>query len=155
MPVQNAPNQPIASAPAVGKRPTPSSHLRVARPCRDLEVARRFWVDGLGLSTLWRSPPASQTEGGHELLMVGWPGAAWHVELVHVGGDETMPNPTEEDLLVLYVDGQIDPASVESLVQAGGRRVSHSNEYWNKWGVTIADPDGYLLVLCMRAWENQ
>jgi catechol 2,3-dioxygenase-like lactoylglutathione lyase family enzyme len=155
MTVQNVPQRPIIASSPVGKRPTPTSHLRIARPCRDLEVARRFWVDGLGLSTLWRSPPASQTEGGHELLMVGWPGAAWHVELVQILENEMKPTPSEEDLLVLYVDGQIDSALVESLVQAGGRRVSHSNEYWNKWGVTIADMDGYLLVLCMRAWENQ
>ncbi|MGV9639711.1 hypothetical protein [Streptomyces sp. NPDC003514] len=29
-----------------------------------------------------------------------------------------------------------------------------SNPYWNKWGVTVEDPDGYRLVLCTRAWPN-
>jgi hypothetical protein len=28
------------------------------------------------------------------------------------------------------------------------------NPYWNEWGVTIEDPDGYRLVLCRRAWSN-
>lgn len=154
MSVENVLSETLTSSHTVGKRPTPASHMRIARPCRDLELASQFWVDGLGLSILWRSPPASETEGGHELLIVGWPGAAWHLELVHVLEVEMMPTPTEEDLLVLYVDGQIDSALVKNLVKAGGRKVLHKNEYWNKWGVTIADSDGYLLVLCVRAWEN-
>ena len=32
-------------------RPTPASHLRVARPSRDLEAAERFWAWGLVLSS--------------------------------------------------------------------------------------------------------
>lgn len=145
---------PVASTPGTGKFPAPSSHLRIARPCRDIEIAQKFWVAGLGLKVLWRSPPPSETEGGHELLMLGWPGASWHLELVHVDEQEAFPTPTEEDLIVLYLDGQIDPEAIEKLLQAGGRRVTHANEYWNKWGVIIADPDGYQLVLCTRAWEN-
>jgi hypothetical protein len=87
--------------------------------------------------------------------MLGWPGAAWHLEIVHDPHGETPPAPTEEDLLVLYLDGQVDSTVVEKLVQAGGRRVTHKNEYWEKWGVTVADPDGYLLVLCTRPWKNE
>jgi hypothetical protein len=89
--------------------------------------------------------------------MLGWPGAAWHLELVLVdknGDGSDLPTPTEEDLLVIYVDGSIDSAVVERLIQAGGERVKHPNVYWEKWGVTIRDPDGYLLVLCQRGWGN-
>ena len=28
------------------------------------------------------------------------------------------------------------------------------NPYWNEWGVTVEDPDGYRLVLCTRGWSN-
>ena len=76
-----------------------ASHPRVARPSHDLQASERFWVDRLGLDVLLRAD--SSAEGGHALLMVGWPDAAWHLELVGDPEDETPATPTEEDLLVL------------------------------------------------------
>ena len=128
----------------------PGSHLRIARPSRDLGAAERFWVDGLGLEVLFRTDETA--EGEHALLMVGWPGAAWHLELVGDPGGETLAAPTEEDLLVLYVDGDVDEELVGRLTGAGGTRVAARNPYWDRWGVTIADPDGYRLVLSTRSW---
>jgi catechol 2,3-dioxygenase-like lactoylglutathione lyase family enzyme len=137
-------------------RPQPDSHLRVARPSRDLQAAERFWVGGLGLSVLYRA--GSSAEGGHPPptspfpLHGGWPGAAWHLELV---GDPAAPaTPAEEDLLVLYLDGEADKDLVRRLIQAGGTRVPARNPYWDRWGVTIADPDGYRLVLSSRSWPD-
>jgi catechol 2,3-dioxygenase-like lactoylglutathione lyase family enzyme len=146
----------IATTPGTGRLPSATSHIRIARPCRDFNAAERFYVTGLGLKVLWRSGPAHEVEGGHELLMLGWPGAAWHLELVLVADGEVAiaPRPTEEDLLVIYVDGSIEPGVVERLVENGGERVRHSNDYWEKWGVTVRDPDGYLLVLSQRGWIN-
>jgi catechol 2,3-dioxygenase-like lactoylglutathione lyase family enzyme len=95
--------------------PGPASHLRLARPSSDLAAADRFWVDGLGLEVLWRS---DGEHDGHALLMVGWPSAAWHLELVH--DPVVRPMPTEEDLLVLYLDGPVDDDVVQRLVDAGG-----------------------------------
>ena len=131
-------------------QPGPASHLRLARPSCDLRAAERFWVDGLGLEVLFRLDDSA--EGGHALLMVGWPGAAWHLELVGDPGGETPPAPTEEDLLVLYLDGPVDGDVVSRLIDAGGTRVQARNPYWEEWGVTIADPDGYRLVLSTRSW---
>jgi catechol 2,3-dioxygenase-like lactoylglutathione lyase family enzyme len=131
-------------------RPLPASHLRIARPCRDLRASERFWVDGLGLDVLFRTGPGA--EGGHALLMAGWPGAAWHLELVADPHGETPAAPTEEDLLVLYLEGEVDPGLVSRLVEAGGVRVASRNPYWDDGGVTIADPDGYRLVLTSRSW---
>jgi hypothetical protein len=96
---------------------------------------------------------ADSAEGGHALLMVGWPGAAWHLELVGDPDGETPPAATEEDLLVLYLDGPVDEAVVAQLIAAGGRRVPARNPYWDEWGVTIVDPDGYRLVLSSRSWS--
>ncbi|KAH1914645.1 hypothetical protein KXV25_002543 [Aspergillus fumigatus] len=152
-----SPQAPQGTPPeGTGRHPSATSHIRIARPCRDFTAAERFYVDGLGLKGLWRSGPAHEVEGGHELLMLGWPGAAWHLELVLMHGNDeaNAPKPTEEDLLVIYVDGAIEPGVVERLVENGGTRVQHPNEYWEKWGVTIKDPDGYLLVLCQRGWTN-
>ncbi len=126
-------------------------HLRIARPSRDLAAAERFWVGGLGLDVLWRSSAAEP--GEHDLLMVGWPGARWHLELVGGPAPATQPNPTDEDRLVLYLDGPVDAGLVRELERAGGTRVS-AGPYWDRWGVTVADPDGYRLVLSTRGWSN-
>jgi catechol 2,3-dioxygenase-like lactoylglutathione lyase family enzyme len=130
--------------------PGPGSHVRIARPSRDLRAAEHFWVDGLGLDVLVRLDESA--EGEHALLMVGWPGAAWHLELVGDPGGETPPAPTEEDLLVLYLDRAVDESIVQRLIDAGGTRVRARNPYWDQSGVTIADPDGYRLVLSSRSW---
>ncbi|MGA8988101.1 VOC family protein [Aeromicrobium sp.] len=125
--------------------------IRLARPSRDLDAAHRFWVQGLGLQVLWQS--GADTEGGHALLMVGAPGAAWHLELVDdpLAQDESRPGP--EDLLVLYLGAQFSPLLIDRLVEHGGKRVTSRNPYWERWGATIVDPDGYLLVLSHRTWD--
>ena len=131
-------------------KPLATSQLRIARPSRDLRAAERFWVEGLGLQVLYRADESA--EGGHSLLMVGWPGAAWHLELVGDPDGATPAAPTEEDLLVLYLGGEVDDDVIGHLVDAGGRRVAARNPYWDQWGVTVADPDGYRLVLSSLSW---
>src|ERR1700751_2769935 len=100
----------------------PTSHLRIARPSRDLRMSERFWVEGLGLEVLFGAD--SSAEGGHALLMVGWPDAAWHLELVSDPRGETPAAPTEEDLLVLYLNGEVDAGVVSRLADAGGTQVA-------------------------------
>jgi len=131
-------------------QPSPASHLRIARPSHDLRASERFWAGGLGLEVLFRADASA--EGGHALLMLGWRDAAWHLELVSDPGGETPAAPTEEDLLVLYLDGEVGPDVVRRLIDAGGTRVPARNPYWDHGGVTIADPDGYRLVLTSRSW---
>jgi catechol 2,3-dioxygenase-like lactoylglutathione lyase family enzyme len=147
---------PITVSDGSGMAPSASTHIRIARPSRDLAAAERFYVQGLGLKVLFRH---TFEEGGHEhsILMLGYPKAAWHLELVHAPGDADFPvaAPTEEDLLVLYLDGKVDAAVVDQLREKGGKKVKARNAYWEECGVTVADPDGYRVVLTVRAWENE
>ncbi|ATL82923.1 VOC family protein [Streptomyces malaysiensis subsp. malaysiensis] len=129
------------------------SHIRIARPSRDLAAAERFWCAGLGLSVVYRAEGGDRP-GEHDLLMVGWPDASWHLELVHEAAHPVEPRPAEEDLLVIYLDEAVPEELVTRLTQHGGTRVASPNPYWNEWGVTIEDPDGYRLVLCRRGWSN-
>jgi hypothetical protein len=46
----------------------------------------------------------------------------------------------------------VDDALVARLLAHGGTRVPAHNPYWDTHGVTVADPDGYRLVLCSRTW---
>ncbi|TWS19588.1 VOC family protein [Tsukamurella asaccharolytica] len=124
--------------------------LRIARPSHDITVAERFWVDGVGMAVQWRADAG--TEIGHALLMVGLPGAAWHLELVDDRAIANAHPPGPEDLLVLYLDSPVPTDLVERIAAAGGTVVASRNPYWDRWGVTLRDPDGYLLVLCERDW---
>lgn len=127
------------------------THLRIARPVTDLAASERFLVEGLGLSVLYRGH--AQRAAEHDLLMVGIPGANWHLELVGGPNLTVRPSPTPEDLLVLYLEGAVDPAHLERMIEAGGTRVS-AGPYWDRWGITVTDPDGYRYVLCTRSWTN-
>lgn len=132
-----------------------TAHVRIARPSRDLAAAERFYVDGLGLRVLYRATSVpGDPDHAHDLLMVGWPAASWHLELVRDPSQPVEPRPTVEDLLVVYLDGPVDEALVDTLEQSGGRCVPSNNPYWDRFGVTVEDPDGYRLVLCERAWRN-
>ncbi|WP_424212362.1 VOC family protein [Streptomyces sp. BI20] len=131
------------------------THVRVARPCTDLAAAERFYVDGLGLDVIWRTPAAG--EEGHEpgefdLLMVGPAGGGWHFELARDPAHPVTPTPTVEDLFVLYLGTEPDQALVDRLITHGGTRVPSHNPYWDRWGITLTDPDGYRLVLTSRTW---
>jgi catechol 2,3-dioxygenase-like lactoylglutathione lyase family enzyme len=128
----------------------PTVAIRLARPSNDLAAAERFYVDGLGLPVLYRA--GAEAPGEHDLIMLGWPGAAWHLELVG-GAEAPAPAPTGEDLLVLYLAAPVDEALIVRLEAAGGRRVGQG-PYWDRWGVTVQDPDGYRLVLSTRAWTT-
>jgi hypothetical protein len=130
-----------------------AAHVRIARPSHSIEAVERFWVEGLGLSVLFRHE-SDGTVGEHSLLMVGWPEAGWHLELVHDPADPIAPRPTVEDLLVVYLDGPVPDELVQRLERHGGRRVPAHNPYWDRWGVTLEDPDGYRLVLSTRDWSN-
>ncbi|MFJ3904930.1 VOC family protein [Streptomyces sp. NPDC090025] len=129
-----------------------AAHIRIARPSRDLVAAERFYADGLGLDVQWRvTAPAP---GEHQLLMVGPAGGGWHFELTRdpAADRPVEPAPTVDDLFVVYLGHPVDESLVERLVAHGGRRVPAHNPYWDEHGVTVADPDGYRLVLCSRTW---
>lgn len=131
----------------------PSAHIRIARPSRNLAVAERFYVSGLGLDVLYRATGAREAQE-HDLLMVGWRTAGWHLELTFDPRSPMEPTPTVDDLLVLYLDAPVPDQLIARLLEAGGTRVTAHNPYWDRFGVTIADPDGYRLVLCTRRWSS-
>lgn len=128
----------------------PTTPIRIARPSTDLDAAEDFWVNGVGLSVLWRTDTVPA--GHHELLMVGHPEARWHLELVLDPDLHAAHPPSPEDLLVLYLGAEPDPAWTERIEQHGGRAVPARNPYWDTRGRTFTDPDGYLLVLSHRTW---
>lgn len=124
--------------------------LRIARPTLDLPAAETFWTTGVGFDVLWRQDHPA--DGESALLMVGSPRAPWHLEIVDDAEAAASRVPGDEDLLVLYLGEPADPSWVERIVAHGGTVVPARNPYWDRWGVTIRDPDGHLLVLSHRTW---
>ena len=53
---------------------------------------------------------------------------------------------------MLYLGAPADPGLLRRLTEAGGVHVPARNACWDRWGVTVADPDGYRLVLSHRTW---
>jgi catechol 2,3-dioxygenase-like lactoylglutathione lyase family enzyme len=126
-----------------------AAHLRVARPSDDLEGVERFYGEGLGFSVLARF----KDHDGFDGVMLGRPGAPYHLEFTRQAGHKAGRAPSRENLLVLYIPDKAEwRGAVERMEQAGHPRVPSANPYWDKRGATFEDPDGYRVVLQNAAW---
>jgi len=125
--------------------------LRIARPTDHLEQVVRFYIDGLG----WMILDSFQDHEGFDGVMVGLPGAPFHLEFTHRPGDPVGRAPTEDHLLVFYLpDREEWQGSVDRMQAAGYLPVSSSNPYWDRDGLTFEDPDGYRVVLENSTWPS-
>jgi catechol 2,3-dioxygenase-like lactoylglutathione lyase family enzyme len=104
----------------------------------------RFYTEGLGLRKLG----GFEGHDGYDGVFIGLPGSAYHLAFTtHVAGSPC-PAPTEDNLLVLYVpDRTIIDRVVRRLEAMGYPPVPPENPFWLDDGVTIADPDGWRVVL--------
>lgn len=124
--------------------------LRVARPTNNLAALRHFYVEGLGLSELY----AFAGHEGFDGVMIGHPHAPYHLEFTQQRGHVVPPAPTAENLLVFYLSERAEWAAAVARLQAHGYvAVPAHNAYWDRQGLTFADPDGYRVVLYQAAWN--
>jgi catechol 2,3-dioxygenase-like lactoylglutathione lyase family enzyme len=126
--------------------------LRVARPTDHLEEVVLFYTEGLGLSRL----DAFEGHDGFDGVMVGNPGAAYHLEFTRKRGHEAGPAPTEDNLLVFYLPDRKEwEGAVDRMVAAGYPAVAAFNPFWDRAGRTFQDADGYRVVLQNDAWAAE
>lgn len=120
------------------------AQFRIARPTDKLEQIEHFYCEGLGLKKLG----GFKGHRGYTGIMIGLPDASYHLEFTeHVDGSPC-PVPTEDNLLVFYMPNIEQIQAVKSrLAHMGYPEVSPENPYWAEKGVTIADPDGWRIVL--------
>lgn len=127
------------------------AHLRVARPSDDLVAVMEFYRDGLGFDVLSQF----RDHEGFDGVMLGHPGAAYHLEFTHRHGHAAGRAPTKDNLLVLYVPDQAEwSRAVRRLEDLGHRPVRAFNPYWDRDGRTFEDPDGYRVVLQNARWPT-
>jgi catechol 2,3-dioxygenase-like lactoylglutathione lyase family enzyme len=125
--------------------------IRIARPTDHLEDVVRFYTEGLGLSILG----SFQDHEGFDGVMLGIPGAPYHLEFTHMRGQRPGPAPRQDNLLVFYLPGAAEwQAAVDRMMAAGHRPVASFNPYWDRAGRTFEDPDGYRVVLQNEAWRG-
>ncbi len=124
--------------------------LRVARPTDRMRDVVRFYVGGLGLSKLG----SFVDHDGFDGVMVGLPGASYHLEFTHQRGHAVGDAPSQDNLLVFYLpDRDQWKSAVDRMIAAGYDPVASLNPYWDLAGQTFEDPDGYRVVLQNAAWS--
>lgn len=125
--------------------------LRVARPTDRLDEVVRFYVVGLGLDQL----DSFENHEGFDGVIVGAPGAPYHLEFTHQRGHAVGSAPTKDNLLVFYLPDKGEwTAAVDRMEAAGYKSVPSLNPYWDGNGRTFEDPDGYHVVLQNAAWSQ-
>jgi len=80
-------------------------------------------------------------------VLFGLPGTGAQLEFTS-GGHHGGPSPHPETLLVLYLGNT--EAVEETSKRVGAEPVEAANPYWGTHAVTLADPDGFRVVLVPR-----
>jgi len=130
---------------------SPTPILRVARPSDNLDALRPFYEHGLGFNLL----ACFQNHDGFDGMIFGHENAPYHLEFTCARGHAAGRAPTLENLLVLYIPDQDQwQAAVRRMRNAGFEPVPASNPYWDQFGKTFEDPDGYRVVLQRSVWAK-
>ena len=80
--------------------------------------------------------------------MLGLPGASYHLEFTRHAAGSPGAAPSRDNLLVFYIpDGAVRLEVARQLGAMGYPEVEPENPYWKGRGITIADPDGWRVVL--------
>ena len=126
------------------------THLRVARPTNNLKEAVKFFKEGLGFEII----ASFENHEGFNGVMFGHKKISYHFEVTEQIGHSVEINPTQEDLLVFYINDKSDWEYYKNkLAELGFKKVNSSNPYWNLNGVTYEDYDGYRVVLQNSEWK--
>lgn len=124
--------------------------LRVARPTDRLNEVVEFYTQGLGLEVLYKF----QDHEGFDGVRLGFPDASYHLEFISHQGHCVGKAPTEDNLLVFYLPNHAEwRNAIARMENAGYQTVPAYNPYWDKNGLTFADPDDYRVVLQNDTWN--
>ena len=114
-----------------------------------MEPILRFYRDGLGFEVIG----SFDGHEGFDGVMLGHPGAPYHLEFTIKHGHSAGTAPSQDNLLVFYLpDDTAFRLAVERMQKQGFAPVRSFNPYWHKQGKTFEDADGYRVVLQHAAW---
>lgn len=120
-------------------------HLRIARPTDNLDSVVKFYRDGLGLQVIGGF---KDHEGFDGVMLGGGHPTYYHLEFTRKASHKVGRAPTEDNLLVFYLEDEITwKAAVKRLKAEGNNPVVAFNPFWDRCGLTFEDPDGYRITL--------
>jgi len=118
--------------------------FRIARPTNNLNEVVKFYNDILGMEIIGKF----EDHLGYDGVMLGMPDKTYHLEFTQQAEKFPLPEPTKENLLVLYYDNEDDyKRANDRFKNAGIGAVEPENPYWKDKSVTYEDPDGWRVVL--------
>jgi len=123
---------------------TPVTQVRIARQTDKLREVVKFYTEGLGLRQIGNF----ENHNGYDGVMIGLPGIDYHLEFISYQAGSPGKAPSNENLLVLYFENiSIVEKLANKLINMGYQIVEPENPYWINISKTIADPDGWRVVL--------
>jgi hypothetical protein len=121
--------------------------LRVARHTTNLQPLIDFYTKVIGLEIIGEFKNHNNYDG----VFIGGKDAAWHLEFT-ASNERPNHHPDEEDLLVFYADSQEGFNKIkENIVVNRIQQLVPKSPYWKENGITIADPDGFRVVIALSA----
>lgn len=125
------------------------NHFRVARHTNDILRIREFYIEILGLKLL-----GEFDHKGYKGAFIGEENQNWHLEFTE-STDLAEHILDGDDLLVFYLGKSNNYSQlIERLESKGYLSVPSKNPYWDEWGRTYCDPDGFRIVVSFRGWSN-
>jgi catechol 2,3-dioxygenase-like lactoylglutathione lyase family enzyme len=118
--------------------------IRIARPTDKLDQVVAFYRDALGLSIIGHF----EGHAGYSGVMLGIPGAQFHLEFTHADASSPCPAPSKDNLLVFYLpNAESYLSALQRMTQYRHSPTEPENPYWKAKGKTFEDPDGWRVVL--------
>lgn len=121
-------------------------NFRYARHTNQLSPIIEFYTKVMGLEILGDFANHSDYDG----VFLGLKDKDWHLEFT-TSKMEANHQFDEDDLLVFYVESQIEMDEITS--KATGfeiDQVEPKNPYWKSNGITFLDPDGFRVVVSIK-----
>ncbi|MFD1040536.1 VOC family protein [Virgibacillus byunsanensis] len=121
-----------------------TAQIRIARPTDKFDEVIDFYEKGLGLKRI----TDFANHDGYTGVILGLPNASYHLEFTKHAEGSPCPAPTEDNLFVFYIPEMNEITNVaERIHKMGYPEVLPENNYWKEKGITIEDPDGWIIVL--------
>jgi hypothetical protein len=125
--------------------------LRVARPTGRLSEIAAMYANGLGFVVL----DQFANHDGFDGVILGHPRAPYHLEFTSERNQHDAIVPMKDHLLTFYLPHAIEwEETCADMLSAGFRRVPSHNPYWDVWGRTFEDLDGFRVVLQNTGWAT-
>lgn len=124
--------------------------LRVVRPTDNLHQVTAMYSKALGFELLRQF----KDHEGFDGVVLGHQKHAYHLEFIHQQGATVGKAPSQDNLLVFYIDcSRVWERACRNMIDAGFCVVESNNPYWEHVGKTFEDIDGYRVVLQNRDWD--